>query len=57
MNEIVTFGKGYSLTKGIKVFVKSARNVPDCKVTIIGIDLSNEVTDFLIKEGINIING
>lgn len=57
MNEIVTFGKGYSLTKGIKVFAKSAKNVPDCKVTIIGIDLSNEVTDFLIKEGINIING
>ena len=33
MNEIITYGKGYKLTPGIKVFIKSAKEV--CKhVTI-----------------------
>ena len=57
MNEIVTFGKGYSLNGGIKVFAKSAKHVPNCKTTVIGIDLSNDVIQFLTKEGVNIIDG
>ena len=57
MNEIVTFGKGYSLAKGIKVFAKSAKHIPDCITTIIGIDLSDDVVQFLKSEGVNIVDG
>ena len=57
MNEIVTFGQGYSLTKGIQVFVKSAKHVPNCTTTVIGIDLSDEVVQFLTNEGVNVVDG
>jgi len=57
MNEIVAFGKGYSLTDGIKVFVKSAKLIPNCITTIIGIDLSSDVIQFLTDEGVNIVDG
>lgn len=57
MNEIVTFGKGYSLNNGIKVFAKSAKHIPNCKTTVIGIDLSNDVVHFLKSEGVNVVDG
>ena len=57
MNEIVTFGKGYSLNKGIQVFAKSAKNVPGCITTVIGIDLESDVVNFLKKEGVNVVDG
>jgi hypothetical protein len=57
MNEIVTFGKNYQLTDGIKVFAKSAKKVPDCVVTVIGIDLSDDTIDFLQREGVRVVDG
>lgn len=55
MNEIVTFGKGYKLNSGIKVFVKSAKKFCD-KLTIICSNLDNELNNFLKKEEVNIID-
>ena len=57
MNEIVTFGKTYQLTDGIKVFARSAKKVPDCVVTVIGIDLSDDTIDFLQREGVRVVDG
>lgn len=57
MNEIVAFGKGYSLTSGIKVFVRSSKLLPNCTTTIIGIDLSSDVIKFLTDEGVNVVDG
>jgi len=54
MNEIITFGKGYKLNSGIKVFVKSARRFCD-KLTIISSNLSPELIDFLKTNDVNII--
>lgn len=54
-NEIVTFGQGYKLSPGIKVFVQSARSV--CKnVTIICSGLTKELTDYLSSNDVNIID-
>lgn len=55
MNEIVTFGRNYKLTPGIKVFVKSSKNFCD-KLTIICSDLDANLTEFLKREGVNVID-
>jgi hypothetical protein len=55
MNEIITFGKGYSLSSGIKVFVKSAKRFCD-KLTIICSNLTPELTEFLQQNEVNIVN-
>lgn len=55
MNEIITFGKNYKLTPGIKVFVKSAKKFCD-KLTIICSNLDKELVDFLEKNKVNIVN-
>jgi hypothetical protein len=55
MNEIVTFGKGYGLQPGIKVFVKSARRFCD-KLTIICSNLTPELMEFLSKHEVNVVD-
>jgi len=55
MNEIITFGKGYKLTPGIKVFVKSATRFCD-KLTIICSNLDKELTDFLKQNNVNLVD-
>jgi hypothetical protein len=55
MNEIITFGKGYKLNSGIKVFVKSAKQFCD-KLTIICSQMDYELIQFLNQNGVNIVN-
>jgi len=55
MNEIITFGKGYKLSPGIKVFVKSAKRFCD-KLTIICSNLDPELIEFLKQNKVNIVN-
>jgi hypothetical protein len=55
MNEIITFGQGYKLNSGIKVFVKSAKNFCD-KLTIICSQLDAALLDFLKSQEVNIID-
>lgn len=55
MNEIVTFGQGYKLSPGIKVFVQSAKKVCN-NVTIICSGLTKDLTDYLHQHQINIID-
>jgi hypothetical protein len=55
MNEIITFGKGYKLTPGIKVFVKSATRFCD-KLTIICSNLDKELIDFLKQNNVNLVD-
>lgn len=55
MNEIITFGKGYKLTNGIKVFVKSAKHYCDI-LTILCSNLSQELLDFLNEYDVNIVD-
>ena len=55
MNEIITFGKGYKLNPGIKVFVKSAKRFCD-KLTIICSNLDSELIEFLKQNQVNIVN-
>ena len=57
MNEIVTFGKGYELNNGIKVFAKSAKQVPNTQTTVISIDLSTSTYLFLKQQGVNVVDG
>lgn len=54
MREIITFGRGYSLSPGIKVFVKSAKKFCD-KLTIICSDLKEELVEFLKEQNVNIV--
>jgi hypothetical protein len=54
MNEIVTYGQGYKLSPGIKVFVKSAKNFCNT-LTIISSGLTKELTHFLQDNGVNIV--
>tara|TARA_R110000868_G_scaffold133029_3_gene344397 strand:+ start:944 stop:1723 length:780 start_codon:yes stop_codon:yes gene_type:complete len=57
MNEIITFGQNYKLIPGIKVFCESTKDKAD-RVTIIGIDLQPEVTQYLeTQEHINLVDG
>lgn len=55
MNEIITFGKGYQLNDGIKVFVKSAKNICD-NITVICSNLSTELLGFLKSNNVNIVD-
>lgn len=55
MNEIVTFGQGYKLTNGIKVFVKSAKSFCD-KLTIICSQLDDTLISFLKEQKVNIVD-
>ena len=55
MNEIITFGKGYTLNLGIKVFVKSAKRFCD-KLTIICSNLDPELIQFLKQNEVNVVN-
>lgn len=55
MNEIVTFGKGYKLNAGIKVFVQSAKRFCD-KLTIVCSNLNSELTSYLELHGVNIVD-
>lgn len=45
MNEIITFGKGYSLNSGIKVFIKSAKEICE-NVTILSSNLGQDIESF-----------
>lgn len=45
MNEIITFGRGYSLTPGIKVFIKSAREICE-NVTILSSNLGTNIESY-----------
>ena len=54
MNEIVTFGQGYKLNSGIKVFVKSAKKFCN-KLTIICSQLDTTLINFLKEHNVNII--
>ena len=54
MNEIITFGKGYKLSPGIKVFVKSAKNF--CKtLTLITSGITDELKHFLLDNNVNLV--
>lgn len=55
MNEIITFGQGYKLSSGIKVFVQSAKKVCN-HVTIICSGLTKELTDYLNFHGVHTID-
>ena len=55
MGEIITYGKGYNLTPGIKVFIKSAIETGN-KVTIIGSQLSDDVLKYAKDNGVSIYN-
>lgn len=52
MNEIITFGKNYTLNPGIKVFIKSAREVCE-EVTILSSNLGSDIKDFCNENGAN----
>ena len=53
MGEIITYGKGYNLTPGIKVFIKSAIETNNF-VTIIGSDLSSDLINYAKDNGVNV---
>ena len=55
MNEIITFGKGYSLNPGIRVFVNTAKKYCD-KLTIICSNLSSDLKDYLEQNKVNIVD-
>jgi hypothetical protein len=55
MNEIVTFGKNYKLTPGIKVFIQSAARFCD-KLTVICSNLSEDLNKFLKDQKVNIVD-
>jgi hypothetical protein len=57
MNEIVTFGKGYKLNTGIKIFAQSATKLTNTTVTVIGVDLDPDTHLFLKNTGVNIVDG
>ena len=54
MNEIITFGKGYNLNPGIRVFVKTAKDFCD-KLTIICSNISSDLKEYLEQNEVNII--
>lgn len=55
MDEIITYGQGYKLSSGIKVFVKSAKNICS-NVTIIASGLTNDLLKFLKDYDINVVD-
>ena len=54
-NEIITFGQGYKLSSGIKVFVQSAKKVCN-NVTIICSGLSKDLTEYLEANDVNLVD-
>lgn len=55
MNEIITFGQGYKLSKGIKVFVQSAKKF--CNIlTIISSGLTEELREYLVSNNVNLVD-
>lgn len=54
MNEIVTFGQGYRLVNGIKVFVKSAKTFCN-KLTVLSSNLSKDLIEFLHENNVNVV--
>lgn len=52
MNEIITFGKDYKLNSGIKVFIKSAKEICN-NVTVIGCNLESDIEMFCKNNGAN----
>ena len=55
MNEIITFGQGYKLSPGIKVFVKSAKHFCDT-LTLISSGITSDLADFLKDNNVNIVD-
>jgi hypothetical protein len=55
MNEIVTYGQGYKLSPGIKVFVKGAKKFSNT-LTLIASGLTTELTEFLKENEVNIVD-
>jgi hypothetical protein len=55
VNEIITYGQGYKLSPGIKVFINSAKKVSKL-VTVIGSGLTKELTEFLKDNNVNLID-
>jgi hypothetical protein len=55
MNEIITYGQGYKLSPGIKVFVKSAKKFCDT-LTLISSGLTEELTQFLHDNNVNVVD-
>ena len=55
MNEIITFGTKYNLVPGIKVLIKSAKQVCT-NVTVIDLNLDLEVKQFLCDQNINVFD-
>jgi len=55
MNEIITYGQGYKLSPGIKVFIKSARRFCTT-LTVISSGLTNELLEFLNEHSVNIVD-
>ena len=55
MNEIITFGQGYKLSPGIKVFVKSAKQFCDT-LTLISSGITPDLTSFLKDHNVNIVD-
>jgi hypothetical protein len=55
MNEIITFGKNYTLSPGIKLFVKSAKKCCD-KLTVIGSNLNSDLITFLQQHEVNFVD-
>lgn len=55
-NEILTFGKGYTLNDGIKTIIQSSK-VTDGTLTVIGVDLDPETISYLEKNKCKYVNG
>jgi hypothetical protein len=55
MNEIVTYGQGYKLSSGIKVFVQSAKQ--HCNtLTIISCGLTRDLEQYLNDNNVNVVD-
>jgi hypothetical protein len=55
VNEIITYGQGYKLSPGIKVFVNSAKKFSKT-VTVIGSGLTKELVEFLKDNNVNLVD-
>lgn len=56
-NEIITFGKGYRMNPGIKVIVQSAKKNVNAQLTIIGVDLGEDIIKYVTDNGGVYVNG
>jgi hypothetical protein len=55
MNEVITYGQNYGLTKGIKIFAKSSKRV-DATTTVLGLNLKDDAIQFLKDNGFNYVD-